>query len=91
MPKKLIGFRLDEAGEAKLNLLVAGARSREEWFRGVMRERAERRVNINEAALIGFREVARAASDDGDTAKKREYLDLISQYESEIAILRRTD
>ena len=32
MPKKLIGFRLDEAGEAKLNLLVAGARSREEWF-----------------------------------------------------------
>ena len=91
MPKKLIGFRLDEAGEAKLNLLVAGARSREEWFRGVMRERAERRVKINESAIEAFLLAARAASDDGDTAKKREYLDLISQYESEIAILRRTD
>ena len=49
----------------------------------------EQRAAIHEAAIIGFREVARAAVDDGDRAKAAEYKKLIEEYETQITILRR--
>ena len=85
-----VTVRLSELELAKLDALCLGG-SRDGYFRNVLAPLAERRIAINEAAINGFLQAARAASDDGDTAKKREYLDLISQYESEIALLRRTD
>ena len=101
MPKKkLIGFRLDEVGEAKLNLLVAGARSREEWFRGVVRERVARLVHINELAIASYQheveawrlaaESATDASEAADAkARVREYRDLIAKHDAENIILRK--
>ena len=86
--KKVVTVRLSETELAKLDVLCLGG-SRDGYFRNVIDPIAQRRAAIHEAAIIGFREVARAASDDGDKAKKREYLELISQYEAEIAILRR--
>ena len=85
-----VTVRLSESELAKLDALCLGG-SRDGYFRNVLKPLAERRIAIDEAAIAAFLQAARAASDDGDTAKKREYLDLISQYESEIAILRRTD
>ena len=88
MERKRVTVRLNETELAILDVLCEGG-SRDAYFRNLLAPMAERRAAIHEAAIIGFRAVARAASDDGDTAKKREYLELISQYESEIAILRR--
>ena len=83
-----VTVRLNESELAKLDILCLGG-SRDGYFRNLLAPMAEQRAAIHEAAIIGFREVARAASDDGDTAKKREYLELIGQYESEIAVLRK--
>ena len=85
---KKVTVRLNETELEQLDVLCLGG-SRDGYFRNLLAPLSKRRAAIHEAAIIGFREVARAASDDGDTAKKREYLELISQYESEIAILRR--
>ena len=86
--KKAVMVRLNETELAKLDVLCLGG-SRDGYFRNLLAPMSKRRAAIHEAAIEAFLLAARAASDDGDTVKKREYLELISQYESEIAILRR--
>ena len=85
-----VTVRLSELELAKLDALCLGG-SRDGYFRNVLAPLAERRAAIDEAAIMGFREVARAAVDDGDRVKAAEYKKLIAEYEAEIAILRRTD
>ena len=87
---KSVMVRLTEDELALLDVLCLGG-SRDRYFRNLLVPMSKRRAALHESAIEAFLLAARAASDDGDTAKKREYLDLISQYESEIAILRRTD
>ncbi len=86
--KTSVMVRLNDWQLAKLDALRLGG-SRDGYFRNILDPLAERRAAIYEAAIIGFREVARAAVDDGDRVKAAEYKKLIAEYEAEIAILRR--
>ena len=99
---KQIRFRVNQTEFELLRVLTAGV-SREEWLRGVIRERASRRVEINELAIASFRETAREAQrraedaehvgDDSAAAGERkqaaEYRDLIDKYLAETDLLRR--
>ncbi len=86
--KKAVLVRLTEVQVAKLDALRLGG-SRDGFFQKVLEPLAERRIAINEAAINGFRQAARAALDDGDQVGAAEYKKLIAEYEAEIAILRR--
>ena len=86
--KKQVSVRLSDLEVEKLDVLALGG-SREGLFKIALRLMAERRVRLNELAIESFRQAQRAASDDADRAKAREYMELIRQYESEIAVLAR--
>ena len=86
--KNVVTVRLNETELAKLDVLCLGG-SRDGYFRNLIAPMSRRRAAIHEAAIIGFREVARAAVDDGDRVGAGEYRALIASYEAEIAILRR--
>ena len=86
--KNVVTVRLSDLQLEKLDVLCLDG-SRDGYFRNVIEPMAERRAAIHEAAIIGFREVARAAVDDGDQVQAAEYRSLISEYETQIAILRR--
>ena len=88
--KKVVTVRLSELELAKLDALCLEG-SRDGFFRNVIEPMAERRIAINEAAINGFLQAARAAQDDGDKVQAAEYQTLIKQYAAEIAMLQRRE
>ena len=85
--KMKVTVRLSESELAKLDALCLGG-SRDGYFRNALKPLAERRIAIDEAAINGFRQAARAALDDGDQVGAAEYKRLIIEYQAEIDILR---
>ena len=85
-----VTVRLSELELAKLDALCLGG-SRDGYFRNVLAPLAERRIAINEAAINGFLQAARAAQDDGDKVQAAEYQTLIKQYAAENAMLQRRE
>ena len=73
---------------AKLEVL-RHVSSREQWFRDMIRASARRLEPILEAAISGFVEAARVALDDGDQVGAAEYRRHETEYETDLAILRR--
>ena len=86
--KTQVTVRLSDVELAQLDVLRLNG-SRDGYFRSLIPSLAERRARINEAAISGFVEAARAAREDGMDAS--EYDELISEYERELAILRRRE
>ena len=96
MRDKQVTVRLSEAELEALHVLTGGA-SREEWIRGAIRGGITRRLEINNAAIAQFRELAGEASmrAEGNTAEetadareeKAKYLALATEYEAENLIL----
>ena len=92
MRSKQVMVRLSEPELEALQVLTGGA-SREEWIRGAIRAGITRRLEINNAAIAQFRELAGEASmrAEGNTAEETadarreaaEYRGLIAQYEAE--------
>ena len=83
-----VTVRLSELELAKLDALCFRG-SRDGYFRNLLAAMGEQRAAIHEAAIIGFREVAKAAVEDGNRAQAKEYRKLIEEYETQITILRR--